>query len=218
MFAARFDPLALVQQQQQSPSSDEDENSNSDVNDEVMKSGDDSDEENGENDKKRKRDDDSDSDDSDSDSDSDEEEDDDEKKSGDDAMDVDEDVSKEDQNEEIEENEEDKDEPRPEVSKDDEYIQSHSSVFKRFQKTMNLQTKIQESGYSVDSDKSTSASQLESEPTELKDIAPLPQPALPKDKSLHAQTQKNKTLNWLAEPTYHKTTLTKPFSDADLID
>ncbi|GME77293.1 unnamed protein product [Ambrosiozyma monospora] len=227
MFAARFDPLALVQQQeqQQPSSSDEDEISNSsDVNDDVMKSGY---EEDDKNDKKRKHDDDSDSgsnnSDSNSDSDSDEEEeeedgDDNEKQNADDnlnkdddEMDVDKDESKEDQNDE-----ETNDEPRPEVNKDDKYIQSHSSVFKRFQKTMNLQTKIQESGFSVDTDINTNSNtttQPDSEPTELKDIAPLPQPALPKDKSLHVQTQKNKTLNWLAEPTYHKTTLTKPFTD-----
>ncbi|KAG7856314.1 hypothetical protein KL939_003966 [Ogataea angusta] len=87
---------------------------------------------------------------------------------------------------------------------EDEGADPYSSVLERYSRTMDLQDKIAEQ-YPETND---------TEPMEVeKDVAPLPQPKLPRDKSLYSQEQKNKNLNWLSTPEYHSTTQAKSFKD-----
>ncbi|KAH3670556.1 hypothetical protein OGAPHI_001071 [Ogataea philodendri] len=80
----------------------------------------------------------------------------------------------------------------------------HSSVFERYNRTMSLQDKLD--------DPNGDASVSEQADVEM-DVAPLPQPKLPRDKSLYSQERKNKNLDWLTEPEYHDTLQTKPFKE-----
>lgn len=75
----------------------------------------------------------------------------------------------------------------------------HSSILKRFQRTLDNQDAIVESDEEPDL-----------EPQDLKPLEPMPQPALPKDVRLHSQTQ---NLDWLAKPLYFSTTHRKPFKE-----
>ncbi|KAG7899352.1 hypothetical protein KL905_003572 [Ogataea polymorpha] len=87
---------------------------------------------------------------------------------------------------------------------EDEGADPHSSVLERYSRTMELQDKIADNHADIN----------EAEPMEIeRDVAPLPQPKLPRDKSLYSQEQRNKNLNWLSTPEYHNTTQTKPFKD-----
>ena len=82
----------------------------------------------------------------------------------------------------------------------------HKSVLKKLRTSLSAQ-KAENSTSNSDSDES-------SVPTH--DLAPLPQPALPRDQRLTATTNHIGNLDWLATPIYASTTETVPFSSFGL--
>lgn len=87
---------------------------------------------------------------------------------------------------------------------DEEMEKTHSSIISRFKNAMEKQP---------NPDTKETEKETETEPIELKDVAPLPQFKLPRDKQLYSQSYKNKTLDWLTKPAYYDSSLTKPFQD-----
>ncbi|QPG76786.1 hypothetical protein FOA43_004180 [Brettanomyces nanus] len=85
----------------------------------------------------------------------------------------------------------------------EEENKGHSSVLDRFNRTMRLQDKIVEADLS----------KIEEPAVETKDVGPIPQPKLPRDKKLRSREAINRNLNWLTTPEYHNTESTKRFSD-----
>lgn len=90
----------------------------------------------------------------------------------------------------------------------DEASAKHVSVLKRFQQIKQIQsTKESESENEEEAE--------QDEPLETHDVAPLPQPELPKDSRI-PRNLSNNSLNWLASPQYIKINELKPFSEFDL--
>ncbi|KAK6463400.1 P-loop containing nucleoside triphosphate hydrolase protein [Scheffersomyces coipomensis] len=89
---------------------------------------------------------------------------------------------------------------------DPDYLSKHQSIFKKFNKTIKRQELKQDS----------SSSEEEEEEIEVQDLAPLPQPALPRDKRLTSNTANLNNLNWLTTPIYVSPQDTKPFQDFEL--
>ncbi|GAV29253.1 hypothetical protein PMKS-002735 [Pichia membranifaciens] len=87
---------------------------------------------------------------------------------------------------------------------DEETKMTHSSIISRFKNAMEKQPNPDTEETEMD---------MEIEPIELKDVAPLPQFKLPRDKHLYSQSYKNKSLDWLTKPAYYDTSITKPFQD-----
>ena len=118
----------------------------------------------------------------------------------------------EEEGEEEEEEEEEKDENKSQDSASDEDVEmadvkdAHKSVLSRFKTVMQKQTDLPTD--SMDTDKID-----DEEHVEVKDVAPLPQLRLPKDRQLYAQLHKNKNLDWLTKPAYYDSALSKPFTD-----
>lgn len=83
---------------------------------------------------------------------------------------------------------------------------AYASVFSRFKEAM---SKKNEDEDNEDNFKNT---EKDEELIDYKDVAPLPQLELPKDKTLYSQTYKNKTLDWLTKPVYYESNLSKPFT------
>lgn len=83
---------------------------------------------------------------------------------------------------------------------DEETQKTHSSVISRFKQAMEKQP-----------DRDTIEDDGEVETFSLKDVAPLPQLKLPRDKQLYSQSYKNKTLDWLTKPAFYDSNRTKPF-------
>jgi ATP-dependent RNA helicase DDX51/DBP6 len=92
-------------------------------------------------------------------------------------------------------------EQQPQQQQQAEHDIKFSSIISRFNQSIQ-QLQAQES-QSEDND--------EEDQVETHDIAPLPQPALPRDYRLSA-AETNNNLNWLADPLYIKTTELKPFT------
>ena len=87
---------------------------------------------------------------------------------------------------------------------DPQYISKHESVFKKFNKSVQTPKKEDESEES------------EEEDIETQDLAPIPQPTLPRDKKLTSTSTHLKNLDWLTVPTYASPSDTKPFKDFPL--
>lgn len=87
-----------------------------------------------------------------------------------------------------------------------EHNSKFSSIISRFNKSIQ---KSKAQGVSSDED--------DEEQVETHDVAPLPQPVLPRDQRLSAADTAN-SLSWLADPLYIKTTELKPFADFNISD
>lgn len=86
---------------------------------------------------------------------------------------------------------------------DPDYVSKHLSIFEKFHSSIpNEDLSLAESEYEDD--------------VEKKDLAPLPQPALPRDRRLISNRAHLKNLDWLAIPQYSSPELTKPFHEFPL--
>ncbi|XBA47035.1 hypothetical protein SBP28_001499 [Candidozyma auris] len=85
---------------------------------------------------------------------------------------------------------------------DKAYIKKHASIFQKFKA---VQHKDEITEYTERSD--------EEEIPQKMDLAPLPQPELPRDETLRSTKAHLKTLDWLAEPVYALPELTAPFTE-----
>lgn len=92
-------------------------------------------------------------------------------------------------------------EPKEPVENDPEYLSKHLHIFTKFQKSVNDNGDL---GEEMDE---------ENEEIEKQDLAPLPQPMLPRDKRLISNTNHLKNLDWLATPIYASPEETKPLSE-----
>lgn len=116
------------------------------------------------------------------------------------AMDIDED-------EEIDQNETHEKEPEKaeflqNVENDPAYVSKHASIFKKFQQAETSEQQPEE----------------ESEEVDMQDLAPIPQPELPRDLTLHGIQAHLKNLDWLSTPTYISPETTEPFKALGLSD
>lgn len=89
------------------------------------------------------------------------------------------------------------------VENDPEYVSKHHSVFQKFSKS--VPETLAEHPEAEDDDNM--------DIVETQDLAPLPQPQLPRDKRLAPKTTHVSNLDWLATPTYASPEQTKPFAD-----
>jgi ATP-dependent RNA helicase DDX51/DBP6 len=113
----------------------------------------------------------------------------------------DEDIKDKDSDMKGSEEEVDQDDQDDQEQQQPEHDPKFSSIISRFnQSIQQLQTQ-----------ESQSEDNHEEDQVETHDIAPLPQPALPRDHRLSA-AETNNNLNWLADPLYIKTTELKPFT------
>lgn len=87
---------------------------------------------------------------------------------------------------------------------DPDYISKHKAIFDKFKKSVVIETTTQVSSDEQDE---------EEEQVQTQDLAPLPQPQLPRDKKLVSTTTHLKNLDWLATAIYSSPTDTKRFSD-----
>ncbi|EGW33850.1 uncharacterized protein SPAPADRAFT_48957 [Spathaspora passalidarum NRRL Y-27907] len=108
----------------------------------------------------------------------------------------------EDDNMSIDEEEAGSDKDEEEVQQDKDYVSKHQSIFSKFKKSIQVE--------------STETEEITDDPIEVQDLAPLPQPALPKDRKLVSTTTHLKSLNWLATPIYASPSDTKPFTEFPL--
>ncbi|CAK7894071.1 ATP-dependent RNA helicase Dbp6p [[Candida] anglica] len=91
---------------------------------------------------------------------------------------------------------------------DPNYISKHSAIFKKLKKAVKEDDeKPEDDGESIEEDVIM---------TETQDLAPLPQPELPRDKRLRATAAHSKNLDWLATPTYSSPEHSQPFEDFPL--
>lgn len=116
------------------------------------------------------------------------------------AMDIDEE-------EEIDQNETHEKEPEKaeflqNVENDPAYVSKHASIFKKFQQAETSEQQPDE----------------ESEEVDMQDLAPIPQPELPRDLTLHGIQAHLKNLDWLSTPTYISPEMTEPFKALGLSD
>jgi ATP-dependent RNA helicase DDX51/DBP6 len=96
------------------------------------------------------------------------------------------------------------------VQNDEKYLSKHESIFKRLQKVARRQE-----SKDADGDEILEAEDEEAE-IEKRDLQPLPQPSLPRDKRLISNSTHLKNLDWLASPIYALPQDTKSFSDFKL--
>lgn len=82
------------------------------------------------------------------------------------------------------------------VENDPAYVSKHASIFKKF-----LRAETAEQG-----------EEEESEEVDMQDLAPIPQPELPRDTRLRGHQAHLKNLDWLSKPTYITPGTTEPFS------
>lgn len=83
---------------------------------------------------------------------------------------------------------------------DDDYVSKHLSVFQKFK--------------SARPDDEMEVEEPEN--LDFQDLAPLPQPAIPRDRKLFSTLAHQKNLDWLASPTYVAPSVTQPFSEFKL--
>ncbi|RLV92401.1 ATP-dependent RNA helicase DBP6 [Spathaspora sp. JA1] len=87
------------------------------------------------------------------------------------------------------------------VEQDEDYISKHKSIFNKFKKLVPVEQ--------VETEQSD-------DDVQVQDLAPLPQPALPRDKKLVSTTTHLKSLNWLATPIYSSPSDTRSFDEFPL--
>lgn len=91
------------------------------------------------------------------------------------------------------------------IPNDPSYVSKHLSIFEKFHSSI------------PNNELSLAESESESEDdVEKQDLAPLPQPALPRDRRLVSNQAHLKNLDWLATPQYSSPELTKPFDQFPL--
>ena len=89
---------------------------------------------------------------------------------------------------------------------DPDYIRRHKSIFNKFKQSTTGNT---------EEDPEETKEQKE-ETIETQDLAPLPQPELPRDRKLSSMSTHMKNLDWLTEPQYISPSDTKPFNEFQL--
>lgn len=89
---------------------------------------------------------------------------------------------------------------------DPDYIRRHKSIFNKFKQSTTSTT---------EEDPEETKEQKE-ETIETQDLAPLPQPELPRDRKLSSMSTHMKNLDWLTEPQYISPSDTKPFNEFQL--
>lgn len=82
------------------------------------------------------------------------------------------------------------------VENDPAYVSKHASIFKKFLRAETAEQEEEE----------------ESEEVDMQDLAPIPQPELPRDTRLRGHQAHLKNLDWLSTPTYISPDTTEPFS------
>ncbi|CUM46367.1 uncharacterized protein AC631_03078 [Debaryomyces fabryi] len=97
---------------------------------------------------------------------------------------------------------EDKGTPEVPVENDPDYISKHHSVFQKFKSIQDGK------GEDVDEESDDNMEDIQTQ-----DLAPLPQPALPRDKRLVSTSAHLNNLDWLTTPIYATPEETKPFAD-----
>lgn len=85
------------------------------------------------------------------------------------------------------------------IENDPNYVSKHLSIFQKFQSAIPKDDEFSLAESDSDSD------------VEKQNLAPLPQPALPRDRRLVSNQAHLKNLEWLATPQYFSPELTKPF-------
>ncbi|KAI3402348.2 rhp26 [Candida oxycetoniae] len=93
------------------------------------------------------------------------------------------------------------------------YKSKHKSVFDKFKQSI---ASTAHAPLQNPADLPDEEEEEEEETTETRDLAPLPQPQLPRDKKLQSTSHHLKNLDWLTEPEYISTTDTKSFSQYSL--
>jgi ATP-dependent RNA helicase DDX51/DBP6 len=94
------------------------------------------------------------------------------------------------------------------VANDKDYVAKHQGIFTKLKKVSDLQKTTSE----VDND----VEMENADDVEKRDLEPLPQPALPRDKRLNSNSTHLKNLNWLASPIYSLPDETQPFEEFGL--
>jgi len=89
------------------------------------------------------------------------------------------------------------------VENDEDYVAKHLTIFSKLKKVSDLQKTNSEEDKDVEMESA--------EEVEKRDLQPLPQPALPRDKRLNSNSTHLKNLNWLASPIYSLPDETEPF-------
>ncbi len=85
-----------------------------------------------------------------------------------------------------------------------------SAALRRYKRALEMQDKI------TDDAKVTSENAApETDLAEIRNVAPMPQPKLPRDRNLASQAAKNKNLQWLAKPNYHATDIKQRFDSLE---
>ncbi|KAG0676070.1 ATP-dependent RNA helicase dbp6 [Pichia californica] len=87
---------------------------------------------------------------------------------------------------------------------------AHSSVLSRFKTAMSKQSKVH---HTNEEEEEEEEKEEEGKLLDVKDVAPLPQLKLPRDKQLYSHSYKNQNLDWLTKPAYYDSGMTKPFKD-----
>ncbi|RCK57406.1 ATP-dependent RNA helicase DBP6 [Candida viswanathii] len=99
--------------------------------------------------------------------------------------------------------------PSPETvsEQDPDYISKHQSIFNKFK---------QSTANTTEDDAKDVEAEEEQDQVETQDLAPLPQPELPRDRKLSSMSTHLKNLDWLTEPQYISPEDTKAFADFQL--
>lgn len=83
------------------------------------------------------------------------------------------------------------------VENDPAYVSKHATIFRKFQQAETSEQQDDE--------------EEEIEDVDMQDLAPIPQPELPRDTRLRGHQAHLKNLDWLSEPTYISPETTEPF-------
>lgn len=83
------------------------------------------------------------------------------------------------------------------IENDLDYMSKHASIFKKFKQAGDFAEELDE--------------EEEIREFDIQNLAPIPQPELPRDRRLHATQTHKKNLDWLATPTYISPETTEPF-------
>ena len=92
------------------------------------------------------------------------------------------------------------------IENDPKYTSKHSAIFKKLNKAITKEN----------NDDSENENELSSSDEEMQDLAPIPQPILPRDKRLKSNTFHSKNLDWLATPVYAKADFVQSFETFQL--
>lgn len=80
---------------------------------------------------------------------------------------------------------------------DPDYISKHASIFRKFKQAGDAESELEDEE-NIDID--------------TQDLAPIPQPELPRDRRLHSAQTHTKNLDWLTTPTYISPETSEPFA------